>query len=114
MKKKKVKYDHSNRDFMAALGLDKDELFDLTRIGFELHVIEGKSVSECILAMVQQMKANGADELQIFSAGMVFSQLLGGMKDKDKFKLLRSSIKDATLPFTAQDLMKSIRDELGD
>jgi len=36
------------------------------------------------------------------------------MKDKDKFKLLRSSIKDATLPFTAQDLMKSIRDELGD
>lgn len=106
------KYNHNDSDFMRALNLDKDELMDMAKIGFEMHMIEGKPISKCILAMVDAMKKDMANELKMFAAGMVFAQVLSVLKDKDHSKLLKRSIVRKDMPFNAEDLMKSIRDEL--
>lgn len=114
-----MEYNHNNPDFIQALGLNKDELFDIGRIGFEMHVLELKPASECILKMVESMKSDKSSELKIFAAGMIFSQLMIALKDKDNSKdLLKSIVKvhassaKTSMPFNTEDLMKSIRDEM--
>jgi hypothetical protein len=111
-----MEYNHKNPDFIQALGLNKDELFDIGRIGFEMHVLNLRPVSECI--MVESMKNDKSTELKIFAAGMIFSQVMIALKDKEASKdLMKSIVKvhassKSNLPFTTEDLMKSIRDEM--
>ena len=116
----KEKYNHGEADFMTALQLDKDELFDIAIKGFDKHFTKGVPLSKCILEMVESMKSNSEKELKIFAAGIIFSQLLSMTKDDDDVMGstdLHKSRKVITttqkiMPFDAKDLLKSIRDEM--
>ena len=115
---KKEKYNHNAEDFATALHLDKDELFDIAIKGFELHLTKGEPLSKCIVEIVNGLVENKSDEIKIFAAGIVFSQILSMTQDElietgdlHKSKTMVMTKKDF-LPFTTKDLLKSIRDEM--
>lgn len=126
----KEKYNHNEADFMAALNMSKDEIFDIASDGLEDHLVRNLSISECIVKMVKSMKSNAAEDIKMFVAGMMFSQILqiskkkGGdiekhMKQLDRIEQMErfehespKRIGKLNLPFTSKDLLKSVRDEM--
>ena len=113
-----AKHNHKKQDFLSALNLNVDDLFEISKVGFDMHFIERRPISECVEKMAEMMKTQVSSEVKIFAAGMVFAQLLEAAKQKHGTlddlleKSIRLEKKKKTLPFTGKDLMKSIKDEL--
>lgn len=111
------KINHELKDFIAALGINKDEIISAIEPGFTMHMTDGKPLSECILEIVKKLKKGRKytdSELKMFSAGMVLSTALSGVKGEPLSAFLKSMKKhhNSDLSFTSDDLLKSIRDEM--
>ncbi len=115
MAKKKI--DHDSKDFVTALGIDKNDIIDAVEPGFKMHVKDEKPLSECILEVVKKLKKGRKhtdNDLKMFAAGMVLSTALSGVRGEPLSALLSSMKKrqESDLAFTADDLLKSIKDEM--
>jgi len=115
MAKKKI--NHDSKDFVTALGIDKNDIIDAVETGFKMHMTEEKPLSECILEVAKKLKKGRKptdNDLKMFSAGMVLSTALSSVRGEPLGALLKSMKKrqDNDLAFTTDDLLKSIRDEM--
>lgn len=110
------KFNHDSNDFIEAFGLDKSEMVDAVEIGFRNHLINGKSLSVSMLQVIEKIKGKKPteDDIKLMCAGMMLSQSLISIKDTGLGTLLKKALGNSKsdLPFTADDLMKSVRDEL--
>lgn len=113
------KFNHDDSDFLTALGLDKEEIMKICQLGLNLHLLKGLSKSKCIVEMTKAIKKKGMnmldDDIKMFAVGMVFAETLSVMKRKnDMSGIMKDTISRIKkyMPFTADDVRKSIKDEL--
>jgi hypothetical protein len=106
-------FNHKHSDFIKALNLDKDEILQIVKNGIKIHIIDGEPISKCITEMVKEMKGSQPSDVKFVVVGIIFSEIISTMKLKTSIKdIMGSTIINEVLPFNADDLRKSIRDEL--
>lgn len=121
-----MEFNHKNIDFLASLNLKEFEsqITGLIRDVLMDHVLNGATLSKCAITMAAKLGIPNptVNDLKLLAAGVLLGQTVSHLKEKMVDDLLSGKInapdllakeaEEKDLPFTSDDVMRSIKDEL--
>lgn len=121
-----MEFNHKNIDFLASLNLKEFEsqITGLIRDVLMDHVLNGVTLSKCAITMAAKLGIPNptVNDLKLLAAGVLLGQTVSQLKEKMVDDLLSGKInapdllaketEEKDLPFTSDDVMRSIKDEL--
>lgn len=121
-----MEFNHKNIDFLASLNLKEFEsqITGLIRDVLMDHVLNGATLSKCAITMAAKLGIPNptVNDLKLLAAGVLLGQTVSQLKEKMVDDLLSGKInapdllaketEEKDLPFTSDDVMRSIKDEL--